>query len=163
MLNIHKLNEALTLLGTRLELNKASPINIIVCGGSSLIITGLVSRTTRDVDVLGIMHPSVDCKKNIEAADPLPEQLKKAAVQVSKDLGLDENWLNPGPADLVKYGLPDGFVERLQIKNQGRQHEAHGPDQHYRGDPDVRRRRMPFQGRRLRVLHTEGVHVVRWR
>lgn len=28
-------------------------------------------------------------------------------------------WLNPGPADLIDFGLPDGFVERLQPRAYG--------------------------------------------
>jgi len=47
--------------------------------------------------------------------------LLKAAHQVAVDLGLDENWLNAGPADLVDLGLPPGFTARLHQKRYGNQ------------------------------------------
>lgn len=119
MFNLDKLNDALKLLGARLELEKSSPVDIIVCGGASLIVTGLVTRTTKDVDVLAIIHHSANGKSAIVESAPLPEALKRAAFQVSRDLGLDENWLNCSPTALIKYGLPDGFVERLQTKEYG--------------------------------------------
>jgi hypothetical protein len=51
---------------------------------------------------------------------PLPEVIRKAAEQVAADLGLDINWLNAGPADLVKYGLPQGMENRLEAHEFGK-------------------------------------------
>ena len=49
-INVSKLNEALQLLNEQLVLTDAPATEIVVCGGSALIATGLVPRTTQDVD-----------------------------------------------------------------------------------------------------------------
>jgi hypothetical protein len=51
-LNTERLDEALSLLSERLRLVAAEPQELVVCGGSSLIARGYVSRVTCDVDVL---------------------------------------------------------------------------------------------------------------
>jgi hypothetical protein len=45
--------------------------------------------------------------------------LKRARDTVARDLGLPENWLNPGPTSLLDLGLPDGFADRLQRRDYG--------------------------------------------
>ncbi|MDP8246740.1 MAG: hypothetical protein P9M00_01245 [Candidatus Tritonobacter lacicola] len=115
-LNSELLEKALKLLAGRLELDGSPPFNMIVCGGSSLIAMGLVVRTTKDVDVVGF----IDEANRVTGAKPLPAPLLGAAKRVAADLGLDENWLNPGPADLVALGLPEGFMGRLEARKYGR-------------------------------------------
>ncbi len=121
MYNKDQLEKALALLGERLEIEKSSLINLLVCGGSALIITGLVDRiTTRDVDVVALGYPKPDGGFEIKESRPLPEILQKAAQQVSRDLGMAENWLNSGPTDFVKFGLPDGFMKRVETRKYGK-------------------------------------------
>jgi hypothetical protein len=36
-----------------------------------------------------------------------------ARDRVTRDFGLDENWLNAGPTELLRWGLPDGFWARV--------------------------------------------------
>ena len=48
-IDISKLHEALLLLNEQLILLDAPETEIVVCGGSALIATGLVPRTTQDV------------------------------------------------------------------------------------------------------------------
>jgi hypothetical protein len=102
---------ALRLLALLLERADAAPVHLVVCGGASLIVTGLGPRTTtRDVDVLGIRAGD----GVIHRADPLPEPLAAAARRVAADLGFDEHWLNAGPTAVLDFGLPAGLAERLQ-------------------------------------------------
>ena len=54
-IDVSKLNEALTLLNEQLILNDAPATEIVVCGGSALIATGLIPRTTQDVDIVALM------------------------------------------------------------------------------------------------------------
>ena len=108
------LSEALNLLESRVRTSGGTPVEIVVCGGSALIATKLVSRITKDVDVvalkgdLGLYDP-----------EPLPQSLLDAALIVAETLNLPEDWLNTGPADLFRMGLPDGFESRLLAKSYG--------------------------------------------
>lgn len=110
---------AFLLLGQRLELEGAGPFHIAVCGGASLIVTSLVSRTTRDVDVVALL----DVHGQLLSPDPLPEELLEAAAWVADDLALPADWLNNGPSrgigGLFQMGLPEGFGHRLQRRDYG--------------------------------------------
>lgn len=75
----------------------------------------LVRRATRDVDVLAI---AVD--DELVLARPLPVSLVKAAGRVARDFGLAQDWLNPGPTDLLRWGLPEGFRSRVVTRRYGR-------------------------------------------
>lgn len=103
-----KLYEALNLLHEQLILLNAPAIELVVCGGSALIATGLIPRTTQDVDILAFME-----KNQLKDSEPLPPYLIKAADRVGKILGLPINWLNNGPATQFRMGLPQGFQQRL--------------------------------------------------
>lgn len=100
------LGDQLRALGARLE--------IVVVGGSALLALGLVRRPTRDVDVLAIAEDG-----ELHRADPLPETLREAANRVMRDFGLDEDWLNAGPTDILKWGLPHGFWSRITTQQYG--------------------------------------------
>ena len=113
------LDQALSLVAKRLELDGAAPIRLVVCGGASLIATNLVLRTTRDVDIVAL----ADADGKLLNPAPLPPDLEEVSKQVSSDLGLKENWLNNGPSSgeggLFQMGLPEGFVDRLQERAYG--------------------------------------------
>jgi hypothetical protein len=55
----------------------------------------------------------------LQLARPLPEALLTARALVARDFGMDEDWLNPGPTDLLKWGLPEGFMTRVIAKRYG--------------------------------------------
>lgn len=97
---LRALAEQLGSLGTRQE--------IVVVGGSALVALGLVRRATKDVDVVAIAENG-----QLRSAEPLPELLLVARDRVTQDFGLDENWLNAGPTELLRWGLPDGFWPRV--------------------------------------------------
>lgn len=118
--NYEKFNQALRLLNARLELTGAPRFNLVVCGGTALAATGLVPRTTKDVDIVALMDDEGDL---LDPA-PLPQALVLEAHEVALDLGLPQNWLNNGPSSgdggLFRLGLPDGFVERLICESVGK-------------------------------------------
>ena len=87
---------ALTLLNIFLK-KKSLQRSFIICGGSSLILQGVISRQTKDIDVL---------------APPIDEALKEAAVFVAEQLQLDKGWLNTGPDSLIR-DLPADWKERV--------------------------------------------------
>jgi hypothetical protein len=120
-LDYNILNKAFLTLGALLEESLATTMDIVVCGGSSLIATGLVSRTTKDVDIVAML----DSNKNIVAAQPLPEILLKAAGMVAASMNLPAFWLNNGPKSIVNprlpnFGLPGGFSQRLKNRAYGK-------------------------------------------
>lgn len=109
-------DEALRLLNGRLALAGAPRFNLVVCGGTALIATNLIPRTTKDVDIVALM----DDGGALLDPEPLPQSLVNAAGIVAVDLGLPEDWLNNGPSSgdggLFRLGLPVDFVKRLAWK-----------------------------------------------
>jgi hypothetical protein len=98
--------ELLQALGEQLAARKAS-YELVVIGGSALQARGLVDRPTRDVDVVA----RIDAGRLV-TAEPLPAPLVEARDRVARDFSLPERWLNADPSDLLRLGLPDGFMER---------------------------------------------------
>jgi hypothetical protein len=90
-------------------------VEIVVIGGSALTALGLVKRATRDVDLLAIAIAG-----ELRRADPLPQALLAARAAVAADFGLDENWLNAGPTDLLTWGLPEAFMSRVVSRSYGK-------------------------------------------
>jgi len=103
---LHALGDQLAAHGERYTL--------AVVGGSALLALGLISRATRDVDVLAIVDDN-----ELVSAQPLPAGLLDAAHTVARDFGLADDWLNPGPTSLLDLGPPDGFYERAQHRDYG--------------------------------------------
>ena len=100
------LGEQLVALGQRYEL--------VVIGGSGLLALGLIERSTRDVDLLALRSGD-----GLDSARPLPASLEAARDRVARDFSLPNDWLNPGPTDLLELGLPDGFIDRLERRDYG--------------------------------------------
>jgi hypothetical protein len=119
LIGIENLERALKLLAGRLDLAQAEPIRLVVCGGSALIAQGLISRTTRDIDVVALM----DSDHCLISPAPLPESLMKAVKEVARDLGLADDWINNGPSSgeggLFQLGLPEGLADRLDERVYG--------------------------------------------
>lgn len=108
--SLTELENAMALLGDRLRLAGMPPQEVVVCGGTSLIARGFVSRATKDVDILARRTPGTE----FVSARQLPQEF-----WVAVDLGLPDNWINSGPVDLFEMGVPDGFNDRLEAKNYG--------------------------------------------
>jgi hypothetical protein len=100
------LGEQLAARGVRFDL--------VVIGGSGLLALGLISRTTRDVDVVALL-----AGRDLLSPRPLPEALVAARERVALDFGLPDDWLNAAPVDLLDFGLPKGFVDRLERSDFG--------------------------------------------
>lgn len=90
------INESLVLLNSYLAKKKIKR-SFIICGGASLLLQGIISRVTRDIDII---------------APPIDKMLEEAALSVANDLGLDPHWLNCGPETISK-DLTIGWQERV--------------------------------------------------
>lgn len=119
-IDLSKLNTALHLLNEQLILRDSPAIEIVVCGGSALIATGLVPRTTQDIDVIALKKGEV-----LFDSEPLPDYLIEAADQVGRIMSLPADWLNNGPASQFNMGLPPGFQERLITVEAGSKLTVH--------------------------------------
>lgn len=82
---------------------------VVAIGGSGLLLLGLVVRPTADVDVVAVVQGD-----EYRLAKPLPAPLEEAQADVGAALGLGDKWLNPGPTDLLAFGLPEGFQGRVE-------------------------------------------------
>lgn len=90
------------------------PLELVVCGGTALLLQGLALRTTRDVDVLGQWTPTLMQATCIEA---FPEKVRLCIARVAENHpeleGMKEDWVNLGPRRLARWGLPAGYEQRL--------------------------------------------------
>jgi hypothetical protein len=107
------LDEALKTLGEVLDA-RGQTYEIVAIGGSSLMLLGLISRPTRDLDALALVDDGA-----YVSAEPLPSPLVDAVASVGRALGLSEDWLNPGPTELLRLGLPQGFEDRVERRRYG--------------------------------------------
>jgi hypothetical protein len=78
-------------------------LDAVVIGGAALNLLGVISRATKDCDVLD---------------PPLPPAIVEAARGFAAELrqrgeALQDDWLNNGPASLISV-LPPGWRDRLQ-------------------------------------------------
>ena len=122
---LSELAERLTALEARYEL--------VVVGGSALLALGIVSRATRDVDVVAF-----DDGAGLTPANPLPEALERARDMVARDLVVAPDWLNGAASDIARFGLPEGFMSRAldprseELLAAGRWTMTHDPSPGYR-------------------------------
>ena len=88
--------------------------DLAVVGGGALLILGLIARPTRDLDVVARID-----EEQWSRAEPFPPALSEAVRDVAGALDLIDDWLNPGPTDLLDLGLPEGFAERTMVRRYG--------------------------------------------
>src|SRR5512135_2970395 len=100
-----RVDELLTALDRQIVFAGGDDVGLVVCGGSALAALGLVHRTTRDVDVLGLARTAPGGIV-VEPLERLPEPLLSAALKVARDFNLPADWLNLGPSPQVGMGLP---------------------------------------------------------
>jgi hypothetical protein len=108
------LDDALAALGGLLEA-RGLHYELVLVGGASLLLRGVIVRSTKDVDVLGAR----DASGGVVRLEELPEPLARAVADVGLAYGLAPDWLNLGPASLLDLGLPPGFESRLEARRTG--------------------------------------------
>ena len=113
MLNQSLLEESLGVLGESLA-ERGVIFEIVAVGGGSLLLLGLISRPTADLDILAFIEAGRYLKPPI-----LPADLADAARATARVVGIREDWINVGPAALLDFGLPAGFANRTIERRYG--------------------------------------------
>lgn len=106
-------------MGEHLAVLGGEPIELVICGGTAMNALGFVSRPTKDVDVVALLESVSGDEKRLVTAKPLPECVRKARRRVAGDFNVPEAWLNDGPTDLLRWGLPEGCEQRLVSRPYG--------------------------------------------
>ena len=111
-------SEALTLVGELLAA-EGHEYAVTILGGAALNLLGIVERATTDVDILAFATPwsgdhAPAYARLHEPPEPIPEPLARAARTVARDLNLDPDWLNTGPALQWRAGLPPALETRVR-------------------------------------------------
>jgi hypothetical protein len=110
-----RIEELLVAVGELLRAAGCS-YTIVVVGGASLNLQGLVERTTKDVDVVARAE-----KKGKRIAfvrpDPLPAPLQNAIATVARDFGLPEDWMNTQVAGQWPRHLPEFLFEEIHWRD----------------------------------------------
>lgn len=120
-LSSDELEEALQAVGELLQRESASE-RIVVVGGASLSLLGLVPRATRDVDVIARVDTALsneDSEIRLIRPDPLPEPLAKAIEIVARDFRLPSNWMNTEVALQWQRGLPPSLKGDISWRQYG--------------------------------------------
>lgn len=107
------IEHALDLLG-RLLAERGFSYEIVVVGGSALLLLGIIRRPTHDLDVVAV----VDDGEYI-SAQPLPLELGSAAHDVAAQMALTPDWLNGVVSAQLQSGLPPAFRDRVETRVYG--------------------------------------------
>ena len=116
MIGSTQLRDLLSAVGELLE-EKGETASIVVVGGASLNLSGLVNRATDDVDV--IARAEGDGESTLIPPDPMPEPLRDAVERVRRDFGLQPGWLNTAVANQWETSLPPSLKEDLTWQTYG--------------------------------------------
>src|SRR5262245_33263838 len=110
MFQADSLRQALATLGALLS-DRGLAYEIVAVGGGGLLLLGVIRRPTKDLDALALVEGG-----EYKLARPLPRPLLEAVEDTARALGLAADWLNPGPKDQLKQGLPEGFRDRTIVR-----------------------------------------------
>lgn len=94
--------------------HRGQSAELAVIGGGSLLLSKLIERPTKDLDVVALVIAGA-----YQQAQPFPEFLTRAVQDVAAATGLRSDWLNAGPASQLALGLPTGFAERTTVRRFG--------------------------------------------
>ncbi len=114
MFDAATLEEALVMLGQLLA-DRGYHFDVVAIGGGGLLLIGLIDRPTKDLDLVAFR----DGDTLLPVGKPLPEYLAEAVDDVARILELATDWVNGGPDSLLRLGLPQGFLARVEVRAYG--------------------------------------------
>lgn len=95
-------------LGRQMALTNADEVRLLCCGGSGLCMLEILSRVTKDVDVLAFITEDY----RLRAIDTFSPEMGQAITRTAQALGLENDWFNAEATILLERSLPEGIVER---------------------------------------------------
>lgn len=103
-----EIERALSTLARRMALSGAADLEVLCCGASALCVLGLLSRSTLDVDVLGIISE----EKEVLPCERFSPEMETAIADSGRELGLPDDWFNGSASTLLQRTIPAGALER---------------------------------------------------
>lgn len=86
----------------------------LAIGGGALHLLGLITRPTRDIDVVATVSG-----RALSPIESLPDPLLRAVRDTATLLRLPADWFNAGPRSLLDFGLPAGVLQRAHRREWG--------------------------------------------
>jgi hypothetical protein len=114
MFVVAQLDEALKMLGDLLA-DRGHHYEVVAIGGGALQLIGIIDRPTKDLDLVALLEDG----SLVRVEKTLPRALAEAIADVARVFDLATNWINGGPASLIDFGLPEGFLSRLERRLYG--------------------------------------------
>lgn len=108
------LEESLQTLGELLA-ERGHGFEVVAIGGGGLLLLGIIDRPTKDLDLVALR----DGETLVPIGAKLPPALAEAVADVARVFNLAADWINGGPASLLRFGLPDGFLARVERRVYG--------------------------------------------
>jgi len=105
--------EPLAALGQLLA-ERGQRYELLAIGGGALQLLGLITRPTRDIDIVALIDDT-----RLVPVDALPAPLQLAVEDTAVVLRLPTAWFNAGPRSLIEFGLPDGILRRAHRRRWG--------------------------------------------
>ena len=87
---------------------------LLAIGGGALQLLGLITRPTRDIDVVALVDDA-----SLVPVGPLPGPLQRAVDDTAAVFNLPRGWFNAGPRSLMDLGLPEGILNRAHLREWG--------------------------------------------
>lgn len=101
-----EIERALSTLSRRMADSGAQDLEVLCCGASALCVLGLLSRSTMDVDVLGIISDA----KEVVPCEHFSPEMEFAITASGRELGLPDDWFNGSASTLLQRTLPLGTL-----------------------------------------------------
>ncbi len=110
--------EALSAVGDLLAAD-GMKVAVVVVGGATLNLLGIVHRSTGDVDVIAQAYRTANGDLQLAHAEPFPPALARAIRTVARDFGLAEHWMNAAVGKQWTQGLPPGIERDISWRTYG--------------------------------------------
>ena len=94
-------------------------VAIVVVGGASLVLTGLIERATKDIDIIAQVDESNGSAMPLPAV-PLPPAMEEAIRTVARDFALPADWMNTQVGAQWQAGLPPDLLVGAVRRQYGR-------------------------------------------